>query len=131
MEGNDLTQHAQNHDAESFAIYWDRLAERIHQTAIDKGFWKDEGVKASPEYMDDHKLLRIVSEVSELSEFLRDGNPPSEKMPEFLGSEEEGADIVIRLMDLFKRRGWRIAQAIQKKMSVNDTRPELHGRIRG
>lgn len=119
-----------NHNAEEFAVYWNRLAERVLETALKKGFWKDDAT-VPQNYIDDHKLMRIVSEVSELSEFLRDGNPPSEKMPEFSGAEEEAADIVIRLMDLCQRRGWRVAEAIRKKMSVNDSRPYLHGRTHG
>tara|TARA_Y100000310_G_scaffold327776_1_gene394665 strand:- start:2680 stop:2922 length:243 start_codon:yes stop_codon:yes gene_type:complete len=73
------------------------------------------------------KLCLIHSEVSEVMEADRVGNPPSEKIPDFSSCEEEIADVVIRIMDLGHHEGWRLPEAIQAKMAYNATRPVMHG----
>lgn len=71
----------------------------------------------------------VHSEVSEIVETLR-GKPLTDldlKLPAFLAVEVEGADVVIRMMDWYRRRGWRLAEAVMAKMRFNDTRPMRHG----
>lgn len=99
---------------------WDKLAEKIHQTAKDKGFWdKDRNMG--------EMLALMHSEISECLEAVRHGNPPDDKIPNFSGAEAELADVVIRLMDTAYSEGWRVAEAILAKMAYNDTREHMHG----
>lgn len=74
----------------------------------------------------------VHSEVSEILEYLRnplDGSypRPDDKIPEYSGVEAEGADVVIRLLSWYHRRGWNLAEAIAAKMRYNITRTKMHG----
>jgi len=93
-----------------------------HLNSRRKGFW-------DTEINDAEKLALMHSELSECLEGVRKGNPPSEHIPEFSASEEELADLVIRVMDYAQGRGLRVAEAIQAKMKFNSTRPKLHGKL--
>ena len=65
----------------------DELAEKLHETAVNKGFWRDE-VWSSDIFMA-KQCMMIVSEVSELMEAIRKDK----------GEQEiafETADIIIR-----------------------------------
>ena len=92
----------------------------VHNTAKEKGWWNNERNDAEA-------LSLIHSEISEALEFLRHGNTPDDKIPEFSGVEAELADCIIRIMDLAKARGWRIAEALVCKAEFNKTRQIKHG----
>ena len=47
-------------------------------------------------------------ELSEALEGLRHGNPPSDHIPQFSSVEEEFADVIIRIMDHARARGFRV-----------------------
>jgi len=104
-----------------FIENFDYMAERVYQNAIQKGFYE-----TPPS--DSDRVAHIHGEVSEAWEWLRQGNPPSDHIPEFLGTEEEVADAVIRLMDWARYRGWRLGEAIIAKHEYNLTRPFKHGK---
>lgn len=108
--------------------YMDDLAEEIHATAIEKGFWDHSVIPTLPDYavanpsIYEEKLMLIVSEVAEVLEARRDRDEAAE--------EEECADIIIRVFDYCAARGFQIDSAVRNKMSKNRDRPHLHGRVR-
>lgn len=101
---------------------FDDLAEEIHSTAIEKGFW--------PEEVDDifvaKQMMMIVSEVTEAMEAVRKDKGEEEIAAEF-------ADIIIRTLDLYAglvQHGYTrisIDHALAEKMKFNTLRPEKHG----
>lgn len=96
------------------------MQQHVHSNSRDKGWWE-----SPPEV--GTQLALIHSEVSEILEAIRIGNPPSAKVPEFTSAEEELADVVLRCMDLAEGRGWRLAAAILAKHNFNQGRPSRHG----
>lgn len=111
-------------DQATFVRVMNTMIAAAHQNSRNKGFW-DEPRNAG------EAVALLHSEASELLEGLRDGDPPSVKIPGFTQSEEEGADLIIRLGDMkgfFQEGKWRLGEAILAKMKYNTTRPPKHGR---
>jgi NTP pyrophosphatase (non-canonical NTP hydrolase) len=106
-----------NEFIESFNI----LAEQVYENAKAHGFWDKERNDGEM-----HTLMH--SELSESFEAIRHGNPPSDHIPEYLGTEEELADCIIRIMDISHARKWRVAEAVLAKMEFNKGRPYKHGK---
>ena len=100
----------------------DIMAEEIHQTAVEKGFW--------PKDVDDifiaKQLMMIVSEAVEVMEAIRKDKGKKEVA-------DEMADIIIRTLDLYvglRDNGYvdtDLKSAINNKTSFNKTRPERNG----
>ncbi len=98
------------------------FANAAMQNAINKGFHDE------PRSLE-RGLLLWISEIIELFEGnVRDGDPESVKIPGFSQSEEEAADLQIRLWNESKDKGWRLADAVLAKMKYNAGRPYKHGR---
>lgn len=104
----------------------ERMADEIHRNAVNKGFWDAD--------VDVHyilaKLALVHSEVSETLEAIRKNK----------GSEiilEEMADIIIRVLDLYKGMveydwisdNYELFQVVSDKMNINKQRPRLHGNL--
>jgi NTP pyrophosphatase (non-canonical NTP hydrolase) len=104
------------------SLSFDEIAEQLHVTAVDKGFW--------PENVDDifitKQLMMVVSEAVEVMEAIR-----KDKGQEAIA--DEMADILIRTLDLYAglvENGYTaisLDEAMEKKTSFNKTRPERHG----
>ena len=137
-----------------FVTWFNAMAKTVHATAVSKGWWDSvdaktirsivSGIQQSlpsgfekelvriarmlDERNDGEMIALIQSEASEALEALRQGNPPDDKIPEFSGAEAELADVIIRIMDLSERRGWRVAEALVAKAKMNMTRAYKHGK---
>ena len=101
---------------------FDNLAEQIHPTNVEKGFW------GPPELMDKYvaKLALIHSEVTEVLEALRKSQGADKVTEEF-------ADILIRLFDLYgelvavDEAAPYLYQVMTEKMAINASRAPKHG----
>lgn len=98
-------------------------AERIHDTAVEKGFW--DGDWTDEKFMT--KLALIHSEVTEILEAVRKSQGDEAEL-------EEIADVLIRLLDYYNARkvlghfgGQTLTDVVNYKMKKNEGRPTRHG----
>jgi len=113
--------------------------ERVHNNAIEKGFWNDPREVGT-------LLMLCVSELAEALEADRKEKKASKKtVDEIIGSEgfhfdytfeteikdtfeDEIADTVIRIFDLCGGLGIDLEKHIELKMRYNKSREKLHGK---
>ena len=108
-----------------FVALFQALAHMANVNSRVKGFWKGLDPESVP--VQGLQVGLIHTEVSEVLEAIRHGNPPDDKIPEFSGAEAELADVVIRVMDLASEKGWNVGGAIIAKMRYNACREHMHG----
>lgn len=102
------------------------IANEIHTTAKEKGFWDDE---VDPNFVL-AKLALIASEVSEVLEAYRKEQGADKIAEEF-------ADIIIRTLDLYAGlqdegvipKGLDIDTVLNMKTGINKDRPRKHGNL--
>lgn len=79
-------------------IAWDSYAQRIHDTAVSKGFWPEGGRNFG------EMICLVHSELSEAYDACVMGLP-DDKLPMYCGFSVEIADAIIRLLDTGRSRG--------------------------
>lgn len=113
------------------------IQKKVHQTARDKGWWKDretlyEAARvAGIEEFADKALTGLCLSLthSELSEALEGErkNLMSDHIEGFSMLAEEYADVIIRIMDHCEFKNIDLGEAILAKIQFNDTREYKHG----
>lgn len=103
------------------------IQKRVHKEYIKNGYqerWTVEYLTKHPEELeliiDLAEVGLFVTEVAELMEDIRNAKEEN--------YAEEGADIVIRVMNWFNRKKIDLESAIQKKHKKNMKRERLHGK---
>jgi len=105
-----------------FIDSFNRIAEQVHNTHVKQGFWK-QGTKRDPAGM----LTHIHSELTEVFECLRCGNPPDKNITDMSGVEVQLSDVIGMIMDMAQGYGLNVAEALLKKQEFNKSRSNLHG----
>ena len=114
------------------------LAEKIHYNISENGFWelrhligrslRNEDKAIVEDALKSQKLALIHSEVSEVLEALRIGNPPDEKLPQYSAEAVELADVLIRLLDYAGAYNIPIGDILIEKTKFNTQRERKHGK---
>jgi len=105
------------------------LFKKMHQSALDKGWYEDKGSMADIYREGPPAIALIHSEVSEALEDIRTGTIHEAVTVggKPIGFPSELADIIIRVGDLAGRHGIDLGGAILRKMAYNQTRSHRHG----
>jgi NTP pyrophosphatase (non-canonical NTP hydrolase) len=103
----------------------DNEIQAIHDTAVAKGFWDGE-VDANFVLA---KLALIHSEVSEVLEAYRKQQGSAKILEEFADVFIRTYDLIVGLADAGILEHSDIDWVIREKMSVNASRPRLHGNL--
>lgn len=109
------------YDVDALAGLLEALAQWAYNTAEAKGFFEDD-VQS-----DEMTLLNLMhTEVAEITNAIREGNPESEKIPGYSKVEEECGDVILRALVFAKHHGHDVSATIAKAL-YNETRPHRFG----
>jgi NTP pyrophosphatase (non-canonical NTP hydrolase) len=98
------------------------LVEKCFNASHDAGWWSD--LSGAPKERNQGEMLMlIVSEIAEAMEACR-RNLASDKLPDYLGVEEELADAVIRIADFCGGFDLDLSGAILDKLEYNANRAD-------
>ncbi len=111
-----------------FSRTLDNMAQEVHVTAVEKGFWKviEGATQEQQDIFITKQLMMIVSEAVEVMEAIRKSHGPE-------AVADEMADIVIRTLDLYQGLSdlgyvnTELQVAFNNKTNFNTTRPERNG----
>lgn len=104
---------------DEFVEVFNFIAENVHTTAVEKGWWEEER-------SDVEAICLMMTELAEAVEGYRK-DLQDDHLPEFKSIEVEFADCIIRIMDLAVKRGYRVPEALIAKAEYNKTREYRHG----
>jgi NTP pyrophosphatase (non-canonical NTP hydrolase) len=109
----------------------EQLANEIHRTAVEKGWWEKEAVGGVQERSIGDQFANFHAEISEAWEDYRNGLRLEEIHFSETGKPEgipvELADTIIRIFDTCGQYNIPLAEAMLLKMEYNKTRPYRHG----
>lgn len=111
-----------------FSQTLDSMANAVHETAVEKGFWKviEGATQEQKDIFITKQLMMIVSEAVEVMEAIRKSRGPEQVA-------DEMADIIIRTLDLYaglreeEYVNTELQVAFNNKTNFNQSRPERHG----
>ena len=111
-------------DEPDFIEFFDTFQSLSHQIAQAKGWWGPNGneKKSFPEF-----IALCHSELSEALEWNRGDDDKSDHIKDFTGTEEELADVIIRIMDWAAGNNLDISGAVVAKLVYNLKREHRHG----
>jgi NTP pyrophosphatase (non-canonical NTP hydrolase) len=96
------------------------IQSKVHKVARDKGWYDEERSMG--------EIIALChSELSEALEADREGNPKSDKIPNYSELEEELADTIIRILDTAEHNNLDLEGAIKAKTEYNSNRDYRHG----
>lgn len=109
----------------------DHLASKLHETAVEKGFWDPLGSLSEDDKFVFYakQIAMIHSEATEVLEAIRKSKGHDQVV-------EELADIIIRVLDLYQglldggEVMYSLHKTVRSKAEVNKKRSRLHG-VRG
>ncbi len=106
-----------------FLRFYKAVAEKVHDIAAQQGFWRDGKKRNIAEV-----IAHAHSELSEAFECLRLQDEQDKDIRDMSGAEVQLADVLGILMDMEIGYGFKISEALLKKMEFNKTRGYLHGK---
>lgn len=109
----------------------EKLGEECYRRSRANGFWESYDVDSPQATMEVAvKIGLVIGECSELMEAWREGNPwaPCNKTPTLTITNEEIADVIIRMLDLASFLRVNVGDAVRAKLEFNATRPYKHSK---
>ena len=97
-----------------FIEHFNQFGMSVFEAAVQKGWWKKDRNLGEA-------ICLIHAELSEAFEALRKGNPPHSKLPDLSEVEVALAEVIIRIMDLASKKGWRVGEALVRKHHFDKT----------